>query len=244
MTSTCLFIFVDGTYLKETDTQKMVRNVKNQCSSNINRFISQYKRENGKLPPIVIVVTKYDRCMQYAGEEIIVKVIKKAFSSLFTSDESTNSVAMIPVSIGRNIEDENYSGNLEPINIYKPLFFGIFEPLKAELRECKQTISILRGQYEQERRTCDCLEDALKEWCLMASVHKKKRQEFDEEQKRHKESLAKLQYYENELSKLEDEKSRRIKYLKKVRKELCGVPVFIKDTEYRIAEGEDYDSWE
>lgn len=68
------------------------------------------------------------------------EVIKESFSSLFPENHDKNKiVTIIPVSIGRNISDDNYSGRLEPINIYVPLFWGIWFSLKKDLKSYKMT---------------------------------------------------------------------------------------------------------
>lgn len=137
--STCLFICVDGSLLCEKNKEVMIENIRNKCSSKINGFLSKYQKKNHFLPPVSIVITKYDMCREVKGE-IMEEVIKESFSSLFPENHDKNKiVTIIPVSIGRNISDDNYSGRLEPINIYVPLFWGIWFSLKKDLKSYKMT---------------------------------------------------------------------------------------------------------
>lgn len=133
--STCLYICVDGQLLCEKNEEVMIENVRNKCSSKINGFLSKYINKNKVLPPVAIVVTKYDMCHDVKGE-IMEEVVKKSFSSLFVENHDKRKlVTIIPVSIGKNISDDNYSGRLEPINIYIPLFWGIWFSLKRDLKQ-------------------------------------------------------------------------------------------------------------
>lgn len=140
---TCLFVCVDGSLFCADSLDKMKENVRNNCSSVINGFLSDYLNKNCKLPPIAIVITKFDMLRQSINsddlENVIEKVIKDSFSPLFTNSDKTRIVAIFPVSIGKNISDEDYSGHLEPENIYKPLFWSVWFAIKNDSKSKKFT---------------------------------------------------------------------------------------------------------
>ena len=117
--SDILFICIDGENLKGNDTKKKIRKVKTRCVNNINPYLNSL---NGKLPPIALIITKYDLCATDTDEDEIKKIVVESFS-LFERDDVF--IAVIPVSIGENIEDDNYSGDLEPLNVHLPILLGV-----------------------------------------------------------------------------------------------------------------------
>ena len=132
--STCLFICVDGDLLCEKDKKRMIENVRNKCSSKINGILSKYQKNNSTLPPIAIVITKCDKFRE-AKIDDIEEAIKESFSALFIKNRDKKKiVTIIPVSIGKNISDNDYSGRLEPVNIHIPIFWGIWFTLKKDLQ--------------------------------------------------------------------------------------------------------------
>ena len=159
--SSSLFICVDGSLLLGDDREEKIDRVRDECSSVINAFFSEYLRSNHKLPPTAILVTKYDMCVHDTGEEELCEVIEEAFSPFFVADENEKIVAIIPVSIGKNIMDDDYSGQLKPMNIHLPIFMGIWfalskkiqsqaHLLKLQKKENSKDISKLRNQKARE----------------------------------------------------------------------------------------------
>ncbi|ONI47236.1 hypothetical protein AN644_01070 [Candidatus Epulonipiscium fishelsonii] len=125
--SSVLFICIDGSLLEGNDNEEKIRKIKTNCSNVINEFISDYKKNNKKLPPISLVITKYDICEMTTSKEDLEIIIKEAFNPLFTpQDEGTCIVSIIPVSLGAGICDDDNKGELQPINIHVPIFFGIY----------------------------------------------------------------------------------------------------------------------
>lgn len=240
--STCLFIFVDGDNLVGNDREKIINNVRDNCSSKINNYISDYRNENKYLPPIAIIITKYDKCLNWNKEDIF-EIISKAFSPLFTMDESKNKVAIIPVSIGKNIEDENYSGALSPINIYQPLFYGIFDTLKKDLNEIEKEQKeihdkkiITEERLKEKKRNLE--EKFPKSHTVRNMFNAKTRATLEDEIKKEEEKLIKVNI---EVADVDEKVARYKRYVKKVRHELVGVTVFRQGKRYEIVEGEDYD---
>ena len=139
--SDILFICIDGENLKGNDTRKKIRKVRAKCVNNINPYLNTIE---GKFPPIAMIVTKYDLCATDTNEDEIKEILTKSFS-FFERDDVF--IAVIPVSIGENIEDDNYSGDLDPLNVHLPILLGInfaliriLELGRALIREYKARI--------------------------------------------------------------------------------------------------------
>lgn len=154
--SEVLYIFVDGGLFIDEDVEFASNDsekieiltdiVMDSCSRQINHFLSEYTSERKKLPPIAIIVTKYDLAVKALGKadnsenmEMLYKVIQRAFNPLFpdpsmyTGDEGhTSMVGIIPVSLGSKISENNYTGRLRPINMHMPAYVGIWFMLKSK----------------------------------------------------------------------------------------------------------------
>lgn len=154
--SEMLYIFVDGGLFQDdeleyasSDSEKietLTDIVMESCSRQINHFLSEYTSERKKLPPIAIVVTKYDLAVKALGKadnnenlDMLYKVIQRAFNPLFPdpsmyngNDGHTSMVGIIPVSLGFKISEENYTGKLRPINMHMPAYVGIWFMLKSK----------------------------------------------------------------------------------------------------------------
>ena len=122
--STALYIFIDGALMCGDDFDTKLRSVKRKCARTINPYITEFIQANeGKLPPVVFVITKADLCGSDTNNEEIKKVIEESFSSVF----GAGSIAYIVcVSLGAGISDNDYSGEVEPVNIQTPFFIGIY----------------------------------------------------------------------------------------------------------------------
>jgi len=135
--SSTLFICVDGSLLIGDDIDEKIDNVKDNCSSVINSFFSDYKKTNNQLPPTAIIVTKYDMCKDDTDEDELKEIIEEAFSPFFVKDDDDikRIVTIIPVSIGNNIMNDDCSGKLKPINIHLPIFMGIWFALSTKIQD-------------------------------------------------------------------------------------------------------------
>lgn len=158
--SSSLFICVDGSLLMGDDIDEKIANVRDNCSNVINTFFSDYQKSNGVLPPTAIIVTKYDICKDDTDEDELCNIIEEAFSSFFVKDENERIVAIIPVSIGANIMDNDFSGKMKPLNIHLPIFMGIWFALSRKIQEYSEiftkhisdnnkSLSFLRDQKAQ-----------------------------------------------------------------------------------------------
>lgn len=151
--STALYIFLDGDYFCEESYEKKLKNVKRKCSRYISDRIKQFvDTHDNKSLPIVFVVTKIDKCRQYTDNEEVVSIIKEAFSPEFSEGYT---VYITSVSLGKNIAENNYKGEVDPINIHLPFFIGVFYlfmkeiiEIKAELKKKVMEIEAYRKQIE------------------------------------------------------------------------------------------------
>lgn len=154
--SEVLYIFVDGGLFQDeavlfasSDHEKieiLTDIIMDNCSRQINHFLSEYTNERKKLPPIVIIVTKYDLAVKALGKadnnenmNMLYKVIQRAFNPLFPdpsiyneNNGYTSMVGIIPVSLGFKISEGNYTGRLRPINMHMPAYVGIWFMLKSK----------------------------------------------------------------------------------------------------------------
>ena len=133
--SSTLFICVDGELLVGDNTARKIKNVKRKCSMTINRYFGKYFEAGGHLPPVGIILTKADLFRHDTNDEEIRIILEEAFSPLFVAENIK--IGVIPVSLGENISDDNYSGEVEPVNIHLPIFMGIFFALNEQIAAYK-----------------------------------------------------------------------------------------------------------
>ena len=142
MESEMLFICIDGANLVGSSTQKKIRNVKTRCAKHINPYLTdltnELKAKNQGLPPIGILVTKYDMCQDDTDADEVREIVEEAFDSLFNRNDTF--VAIIPVSLGDTLEDDNYQGDLDPLNVHLPILMGINFALIDQLHYGKHLI--------------------------------------------------------------------------------------------------------
>lgn len=171
LNSSCLFICIDGELLKGNDSEEKINKIRDNCSGYLNPFFSELNNKH-KLPPIAIVITKYDLCNDdVKKEEDLIEIIEEAFSSLFLDDgEHKKIVTIIPVSIGNNINNESYHEKLKPLNIQLPIFMGIIFALKNELKKLYKNklnynnnyddkIKSIQNEIDDEKWWWECLQD-------------------------------------------------------------------------------------
>lgn len=148
--SSSLFVCVDGSLLVGDDTDEKIDRVKDGCSAVINTFFSEYFASNNQLPPTAFVVTKYDLCSRDTDEEELCEIIEEAFSPFFVKDGNKRIVTIIPVSIGKNIMDNDCSGRLKPMNIHLPVFMGIWFALSKKIQDYAKKIDLEKDHSSQE----------------------------------------------------------------------------------------------
>ena len=129
--SSTLFICVDGKLLVGDDTERKIKRVKRKCSMSVNPFFGKYFKAGGKLPPVGIILTKADLFRHDTDDAEVRKILAEAFSPLFVSRETL--IGVIPVTLGEHIQDDNYCGELDPVNVHLPIFMGIYFALKEQI---------------------------------------------------------------------------------------------------------------
>ena len=156
--SSSLFICVDGELIQGDDCDEIADNIKDNCSETINHFLHKFFQKNNFLPPTAIIVTKADLCKELDDSKLEY-ILREAFSPLLTdgNDEYSRFVCCIPVSLGRDIETNNYNGKLNPRNIELPIYMGIYfsmffkwKRLQTEEKNNKQQMNNLNYETLQE----------------------------------------------------------------------------------------------
>ncbi|MBR0288597.1 MAG: PTS glucose transporter subunit IIA [Selenomonadaceae bacterium] len=161
--SAMLFICIDGENLTGRGTRNKIRKVKTRCAKHINPYLAELMnkhKDDGGLPPVGILITKYDLCADDTDPEEIQEIVTEAFESLFEGEHNQNFVAIIPVSLGDTLQDDSYQGDLDPLNVHLPILMGINFALidqlhygKALIEEQLQTINeAQRYKREEENR--------------------------------------------------------------------------------------------
>lgn len=143
--STALYIFIDGELLcDEEKGSKNIQKQKRKLNNSIDAFVKSHNNED--LPPIVFVITKFDLCnKENIKENEIIDILKKKFSDIFAPGRL---IYVVPVSLGNEISDDDYSGEVEPVNIHIPFFIGIFHEFGERCVGIKEEIL----KEEQENR--------------------------------------------------------------------------------------------
>ena len=135
--STALYIFIDGTELCHEELKTKIRNIKRHCSSYIQPCITDFLSTHDYIPPIIFVVTKSDLCLQYTNAEEIREILKESFSSLFYEPKAE--VYITAVSLGQNISSDEYTGEVDPINVQLPIYIGIHHELVRQYNNFDDT---------------------------------------------------------------------------------------------------------
>ncbi len=247
--SSSLFICLDGSLLMGNDTRKKIRDVSTKCSRDINKFFSDYKKDNGMLPPTAVLIIKYDKCKNDTTPEEIEEIVRQSFSAFFEKDigESTSKkiLSIIPVSIGLNIDDTDYSGNLEPINIHLPIFFGIYFALNEKIdallntkektnniASLKEEIASLTRDISQKEKECDNEKSSFFLWRNDKKIDALEREinlskKIQKEKSNEKDENYRLLNYINAQLAVSNE------YITRLRKELKKIPLVFIDGEKR-----------
>lgn len=126
--SEMLFICIDGENLVGRSTRNKIRKVKTRCAKHINPYLTELRnkfKDAGGLPPIGMLITKYDICKDDTDLDEIREIVEEAFEGLFGKEDNQNFVAIIPVSLGDTLQDDSCQGELDPEDIHLPILMGI-----------------------------------------------------------------------------------------------------------------------
>ena len=138
--STALLICVDGENLVGNSTADKIERVRDKCSRHISPYLGRIMNKNSdkKFPPIALIITKFDLCNRETDEEEIIKIMEACFSPLFKRNDTF--IAIIPVSLGSTLQDDECRGKFKPINVHLPIYMGIWFALKKYIKDCEKRI--------------------------------------------------------------------------------------------------------
>ena len=83
-----------------------------------------------------MLVTKYDMCIDDTDADEIREIVEEAFEGLFGGNDTF--VAIIPVSLGDTLEDDDWQGELDPINVHLPILMGINFALRKQVKKLSE----------------------------------------------------------------------------------------------------------
>lgn len=156
--STALFICIDGENLIGNDTQSKIERVRDRCSRHISPYLGRLSNKNRgrKFPPIALIITKFDLCNRETDEDEIRKILENCFSPLFMRDDTF--VVIIPVSLGSELQDDDYRGTFKPVNLHLPIYMGIWFALRdfmkkheGKIQQAKREISVYNDLIREEQ---------------------------------------------------------------------------------------------
>lgn len=154
--SSSFFICVDGALLQGDDSEEKMELLQERCSSLINPFLSRYLKNNKFFPPTAIIITKCDLCMNDTSNDDLEEILQEVFSPLFVSGSDSNRfISIIPVSIGKNISENNYRGKLSPKNLQLPIFMGVWFALISYGNDLARRIAEKKSDRERLIRARD-----------------------------------------------------------------------------------------
>lgn len=175
--SSALFICMDGENLKGKDVNKKIRKVKMNCALHISNYITrlfgELNQRKQKLPPIGIIVTKWDLCRDTTDEKQLKEIVQGVFQPLFNATDTV--ISVIPVSIGDTIMDNDCKGEFDPINVELPILYGIRYALEDAIKEdearisqnnsdCSRTVSDKETYISGKRGYIRSKEDDIDRW--------------------------------------------------------------------------------
>lgn len=154
LNSTTLYIFVDGELFCNGDTKRKIKKVRNECGNYINPRITEFmSNHKNQIPPVVFVVTKSDLCDKYTDMNEIKEVLKKSFSSIFLSDETL--AYIVKVSLGNEIAENDYSGEIDPVQVQTPFFIGIAHDFFSKCTELMAEIEADNKKMQNAISDCE-----------------------------------------------------------------------------------------
>ena len=142
--STALFICIDGENLIGNNPQDKIDRVRDRCSRHISPYLGRLNNKNRgkKFPPVALIITKFDLCNRETHEDEIRNILENCFSPLFMRDDTF--VVIIPVSLGSELQDDEYRGTFKPINLHLPIYMGIWFALRDFMKQHEREIQTHR----------------------------------------------------------------------------------------------------
>ncbi len=212
--STTLYIFIDGEMLCTDDINKKIKNVRMNCSNYINPRITNFiKNHEDMMPPVVFVITKADLCSRFNNLDEIKKVLRECFSSVFNSEETP--IYIVQVSLGEDIAEDDYSGEIEPVNIQTPFFIGIAHDF---LNKCAELLNEIKSDNERMNEAIDASKkQIIKDNMDIIQSQKTIEGNVAEIEKRKQDNSKKLSENDRYLREIEEAQRRSSEYKERIR---------------------------
>jgi double-GTPase-like protein len=147
LNSTCVMLCVSGEHLASGRSDVIV---KTKCGidrmglllTEMHKAVATTSGQD--LPPLVIVITQFDRCRNLNPEKLS-EQIRDLFNPAFASGGNWL-VAICPVSLGKELAENPISGEIGPYNLHLPVAFATYCVLKQKERKLR-----LSGQQYRQR---------------------------------------------------------------------------------------------
>jgi hypothetical protein len=132
--SSCVFLCISGEYLtEETNLTATAAKTKVRAMNyHMVELIKTINPSNNKPFPVVIIITKFDKC-KHISKDKIYDSIKELFHSLFIANSGCL-VTICPVSIF------NEQQEIRAVNVHYPLFFAIYAKLREYYLQQKEVL--------------------------------------------------------------------------------------------------------
>ncbi|NEP62333.1 MAG: hypothetical protein F6K31_36280 [Symploca sp. SIO2G7] len=152
--SDCVFLCVSGEHLNQKDlSETKLRSKARRAGVNrMNLFLTnlaQTLQDRQKPFPIVIVVTKYDLCRE-RGKDII-NDLKKIFNLLFMPNPDWL-VMVCPVSLGKELAENESTGEIDPKSLHLPLVFALYAKFREYMMTQQERVSQNKIQLDTLRQ--------------------------------------------------------------------------------------------
>jgi hypothetical protein len=160
--SNCLFLCISGEYLTEeivSENGDLNQQAKSRVGNKlkiqpVNKILvdiqQKFEPSNEKPFPIVIVVTKYDKC-SHRGKDAVIRDVKGLFELLFQPDSGWLT-AICPVSLGKDLANDINGGEINPVNIHLPVAFAVYSKLMENAKDEKAKKYSLASSLSQEKQ--------------------------------------------------------------------------------------------
>lgn len=150
--SSCVFMCVPGTYLRQTLTASRAREARIQMMLQHLTAAANSLGNNGHaLPAVAIVVTMHDLCCE-RNEDDILADLRERFEPLFVPGSEWR-VLVTKVSLGDQLADNPDAGEIEPYNLEVPVVFAIWAKLLDDVRELEERHQRYRAAVDSRPST-------------------------------------------------------------------------------------------
>ena len=145
--SPVLYVFLDGELLCSEGNESRIKALRKNVRR-INAFLMDYSESHqGEMLPIVFVITKADMCAEYVNNDDIPIIMKECFDFLMVKGIR---FYVTMVSLGKDISDNDYSGEVDPMYMHIHFFIGIYHTFMNFCFALKNEI-LIEEQKNQSR---------------------------------------------------------------------------------------------